>query len=68
MQLKNILALFIVLSIKSKGQYRAGYMISLYLLLSGMARLLVEQIRINSEYQLFNIGFTQAEFISVLFI
>lgn len=62
------LLIFIILSIKSKGQYIAGYMISLYLLLSGMARLLVEQIRINSEYHLFNIGFTQAEFISALFI
>lgn len=39
-----------------------------YLLLSGFARLLVEKIRINSEYHLWGLHFTQAELISTVII
>lgn len=46
----------------------SGFTFSLYLLLSGFARLLIEKIRINAEYQLLGVSFTQAEFISTLFI
>ncbi|MDH5546050.1 MAG: prolipoprotein diacylglyceryl transferase [Gammaproteobacteria bacterium] len=45
-----------------------GMMFFLYLLLSGFERLLIEQIRINTEYRLFNLAFTQAELISTLLI
>lgn len=65
-----ITALFIfsVLWIIRKTEYSKGFMFSTYLLLSGFARLLVEKIRINSEYHIFGASFTQAEFISVLLI
>jgi phosphatidylglycerol:prolipoprotein diacylglycerol transferase len=43
-------------------------MFSLYLLLSGFSRLLIEKIRINSEYQFLNINITQAELISTVFV
>ena len=40
----------------------------MYLLLSGFERLLIEKIRINSEYHLWGMNFTQAEFISTVLI
>jgi phosphatidylglycerol:prolipoprotein diacylglycerol transferase len=51
-----------------KTPYRPGYMFSIYLLLSGMERLLIEQIRVNSNYHLFSMSFTQAELISTMLI
>lgn len=51
----------------SLPQLRAWTFFS-YLLLSGFARLLIEKIRINSEYQLWGLHFTQAEFISTAII
>jgi len=39
-----------------------------YLFLSGLERLLIEQIRINNEYHIFGFGITQAEIISSLLI
>ena len=51
-----------------KTNYKAGFLFSTYLLLSGFERLLIEKIRINSEYHLWGMSFTQAEFISVALI
>lgn len=61
-------AIFIYLWGIRKNSYSAGYIFSLYLLLSGFGRLLIEKIRINSEYHLLNMSFTQAEFISVVLV
>lgn len=51
-----------------KRKYLKGYTFSLYLLLSGFGRLLIEKIRINSEYHFLGGSFTQAEFISTVII
>lgn len=45
-----------------------GMLASWYLLLTGVERLLIEQIRINNEYIIFGYGITQAEIISTLLI
>lgn len=44
-----------------------GMMFSAYLILSGIERLLIEQIRLNNEYPIFG-GITQAELISALMV
>ncbi|MDR7088065.1 prolipoprotein diacylglyceryl transferase [Cellvibrio fibrivorans] len=51
-----------------KTHYKTGFLFSVYLLLSGFERLLIEKIRINSEYHLWGMNFTQAEFISTALI
>jgi phosphatidylglycerol:prolipoprotein diacylglycerol transferase len=51
-----------------KPHYKTGFLFSVYLLLSGFERLLIEKIRINSEYHLWGMSFTQAEFISTALI
>jgi len=48
--------------------YRAGWLFSLYLVLNGVERVLIEQIRVNPEYTLFGMTPTQAELISVALI
>lgn len=60
--------IFSILWAVRKSNYNKGFMFSAYLLLSGFERLLIEKIRVNSEYQLLGAAFTQAEFISTLFI
>jgi phosphatidylglycerol:prolipoprotein diacylglycerol transferase len=47
---------------------RPGYLFSLYLLLAGFERLLVEKIRINPRHEWLGISATQAEVVSVLLI
>ncbi|WP_082191625.1 prolipoprotein diacylglyceryl transferase [Cellvibrio sp. pealriver] len=51
-----------------KHHHQTGFLFSVYLLLSGFERLLIEKIRINSEYHLWGMSFTQAEFISTALI
>ena len=46
----------------------AGYLFSVYLLLAGFERLLIEKIRINVEHHLFGIALTQAEAIALLLV
>lgn len=60
--------IFICLWVIGKTPYSKGYIFSSYLLLSGFGRLLIEKIRINSEYHLWGASFTQAEFISTVLI
>ena len=60
--------IFVFLWATRKNNYPTGYMFSLYLLLSGFSRLLIEKIRINSEYHFLNQSFTQAELISGAFV
>jgi phosphatidylglycerol:prolipoprotein diacylglycerol transferase len=47
---------------------RAGYLFSIYLLLAGFERLLIEKIRINPRYDVFGVQITQAEAISFLLV
>ncbi|HEX8378358.1 MAG TPA: prolipoprotein diacylglyceryl transferase family protein [Pedobacter sp.] len=46
----------------------AGMMFSIYLILAGIERYLIEKIRVNSEYHAFGSAFTQAELISVIMV
>ncbi len=45
-----------------------GLMWSLYLILNGIERFLIESIRVNSKYHLFGMAFTQAELISFILV
>ncbi len=69
--LYEVLAAFLIFvflwSIR-KNHHQTGFIFSVYLLLSGFERLLIEKIRINSEYHLWEMSFTQAEFISTALI
>jgi phosphatidylglycerol:prolipoprotein diacylglycerol transferase len=47
---------------------RTGYLFSVYLLLAGFERLLIEKIRINVEHHLLGVSVTQAEAISLLLV
>jgi phosphatidylglycerol:prolipoprotein diacylglycerol transferase len=62
------LAIFLVLWALRIHENRAGYLFSLYLLLSGFERILIEKIRVNARYDLFGTYITQAEAISLLLI
>lgn len=62
------LMMFGVLWVARSQQYAAGYLFSLYLLLSGFERLLIEKIRINVHYHAFGFAFTQAEAIAFALI
>lgn len=62
------LSIFLFLWLIRKGQYSSGFIFSCYLLLAGFGRLLIEKIRINSEYHFAGMSITQAELISTIFI
>lgn len=64
-----IMALFIfgILWAMRKRWTTPGIMVSAYFVLAGLERLLIEQIRINNEYDILG-GITQAEIISVTMI
>lgn len=51
-----------------KHPYQAGWLFSLYLVLNGVERFLIEKIRVNPEYEFFGLVATQAEIISVLLV
>jgi len=51
-----------------KHKFQPGWLAALYLFLSGIERLLIEQIRVNSVYDIFGHKFTQAELISIVLI
>jgi phosphatidylglycerol:prolipoprotein diacylglycerol transferase len=62
------LALFGVLWALRSETNRAGYLFSVYLLLAGFERLLIEKIRINVEHGVLGFSLTQAEAISLLLV
>ncbi|MCF8229920.1 MAG: prolipoprotein diacylglyceryl transferase [Bacteroidales bacterium] len=63
-----ILIFVFLWSIRKKLPY-AGMLFSIYLILNGIERFLIEKIRVNTEYQIFDMRITQAEIISlILFI
>ncbi|MHB1177815.1 MAG: prolipoprotein diacylglyceryl transferase [Daejeonella sp.] len=45
-----------------------GMMVSIYLILNGIERFLIETIRVNSKYHVFGTAFTQAELISSILV
>jgi phosphatidylglycerol:prolipoprotein diacylglycerol transferase len=58
------LLLFAVLRMLRSRQSQPGFLFSIYLMLAGFERLLIEKIRINVDYHLLGLTFTQAEAIS----
>lgn len=62
------LAWFGVLWALPRHPFGAGWLFSAYLLLAGVERLLIEQIRVNVRFALYGVHVTQGEPIAVLFI
>ncbi|HEY2782802.1 MAG TPA: prolipoprotein diacylglyceryl transferase family protein [Steroidobacteraceae bacterium] len=58
------LVLFGALLMLRSRRYQPGFLFSTYLMFAGFERLLIEKIRINVDYHLFGLAFTQAEAIS----
>jgi phosphatidylglycerol:prolipoprotein diacylglycerol transferase len=48
--------------------FRTGWLFAVYLLLAGIERLLIEQIRINVKLQMFGLVCTQAELLASIFV
>lgn len=62
------LACFALLWVLRKHPFRTGWLFSLYMLLAGIERLLIEQIRVNPPYSFAGIHATQAELIAASLI
>lgn len=62
------LGCFALLWALRRHPFRAGWLFSLYMVLAGAERLLIEQIRVNVQFTLHGVQFTQAEFIAVAFL
>jgi phosphatidylglycerol:prolipoprotein diacylglycerol transferase len=60
--------IFIFLWSIRKRQQTVGQLFFIYLILSGLERMMIEKIRINQEYSFWGINATQAEIISVLLV
>jgi phosphatidylglycerol---prolipoprotein diacylglyceryl transferase len=60
--------LFGVLWSLRRHPFAQGWLFSMYLVLAGIQRLIIEQIRVNVQFDLFGLTVTQAEVISVLII
>jgi len=60
--------LFAVLWSIRKKITTPGKLFSIYLIMNGLERFLIESIRVNSEYHLFGITFTQAQLISLILV
>ena len=62
------LAAFAILWRVRKHPWRAGWLFSLFLLLTGAERLLIEQIRVNATFELFGLQLTQAKLIAAVLL
>ena len=51
-----------------KHSFRAGWLFALFMVLSGIERFLIEQIRVNSTIDVLGLAATQAEIVAVLFV
>ena len=60
--------LFAILWGVRKHPFLNGWLFSLYLVFAGVERFVIEQIRVNNEFDVFGLVVTQAEVISVLII
>lgn len=58
------MACFVLLWAFRKNPFHTGWLFSLYMLLAGIERLMIEKIRINPVFDILGIHATQAEFIS----
>ncbi len=67
-ELAMALAIFWVLWLLRSHHHRAGFLFSIYLILAGFERLMIEKIRVNTRYEVFGVHATQAEAISILLI
>jgi prolipoprotein diacylglyceryl transferase len=62
-----ILLFFILWTLRKRFK-KAGVFFSFYILLNGVERLLIEQIRVNTKYHIGSYSITQAEIIASVFI
>jgi len=62
-----VIIFFVLWGLRKRIQI-PGVLFMLFLTLAGIERLLIEQIRVNNEYNIFGFGITQAEIISSLLI
>jgi phosphatidylglycerol:prolipoprotein diacylglycerol transferase len=62
-----ILLFFFLWSIRNKIKW-PGVMFGIYMVLAGTERFLIEFIRVNTRYKVFNISFPQAQLISIFMI
>lgn len=62
------LVLFALLWALRKHPYKFGWLFGLYLVLNGVERFLIEQIRVNNQFDLLGLSVTQAEVISSVLI
>jgi prolipoprotein diacylglyceryltransferase len=62
------LIFFTILWIVRKRITKPGVLFSLYFILNGIARFLIEKIRVNIRYEFAGIQFTQAEVIAVFLV
>ena len=60
--------LFLMLWRLRNHNHRKGWLFWVYLFAGGVERLLIEQIRVNNEFDVFGITATQAEVLAVVFI
>jgi len=60
--------LFALLWSLRKHPFKAGWLLMVYVMLNGVERLLIEQIRVNNTFDVFGLVVTQAEVIAALFI
>ncbi|MXV15468.1 prolipoprotein diacylglyceryl transferase [Hufsiella ginkgonis] len=60
--------LFLILWSLRKKLKPAGLVFSVYLIMAGVERFLIELIRVNSTYHAFGLTFTQAEMISLILV
>lgn len=59
---------FAVLWAIRKHTCQPGWLFSVYLIMAGVERLLIEQIRVNVKFELYRLRFTQAELIATIFV
>jgi len=62
------LACFGLLWALRRHPFQPGWLFSLYLVLAGAERFLIEQIRVNVQFHFHGMTFTQAELISVIYL
>ena len=65
--LMSLVAFGVLWSVR-EHPFRAGWLFALFMVLSGIERFLIEQIRVNATVDLLGLAVTQAEIVAVLFV
>ena len=60
--------LFAMLWALRRHSFKGGWLFSFYLIFAGVERFLIEQIRVNNEFNVVGLMVTQAEVISVILL